>query len=63
MPKVSIILTSFNKHEYVGKTIRAILDQTYDDFELFIMDDNSNEETLTTIKPFLDDSSFKFFKS
>jgi glycosyltransferase involved in cell wall biosynthesis len=63
VPKVSIILTSFNKHEYVGKTIRAILDQTYDDFELFIMDDNSNEETLNKIKSFLHDSRVKFFKS
>ncbi len=63
MPKVSIILTSYNKHEYIAKSIRAILDQTYDDFELFIMDDNSNEETQNVIQPFLHDQRVKFFKS
>lgn len=63
MPKVSIILTSYNKFEYVGKSIKSILDQTYEDLELFIMDDNSNEETLNTIKPFLNDHRVKFLKS
>ena len=63
MPKVSVILTSFNKHEYIAKSIQAILDQTYQDFELFIMDDNSNSETLTVIEPFLSDKRVKFFKS
>lgn len=63
MPKVSIILTSYNKSEYVGKSIQSILDQTYEDFELFIMDDNSNEETLNNIKPFLQDHRVKFYKS
>ena len=63
MPKVTIILTSYNKHEYVAKTIRSILNQTYKDFELFIMDDNSNEETSKVIEPFLKDSRIIFFKS
>lgn len=63
MPKVSIILTSYNKHEYVGESIKSILDQTYEDLELFIMDDNSNEETLNNIKPFLNDHRVTFFKS
>lgn len=63
MPKVSVILTSFNKHEYVSKSIQSILDQTFHDFELFIMDDNSNDETLKVIEPFLNDGRVKFFKS
>jgi glycosyltransferase involved in cell wall biosynthesis len=44
LPKVSVILTSFNEHEYVSKSIQSILDQTFHDFELFIMDDNSNDK-------------------
>ncbi|NEU32303.1 glycosyltransferase family 2 protein [bacterium LRH843] len=63
MPKISVILTSYNKQEYVSNSIRAILDQTFSDFELFIMDDNSNEETLRKIAPFLLDKRVKFFKS
>lgn len=63
LPKVTVILTSFNKQEYVAKTIRSILNQTFQDFELFIMDDNSNDETISAIEPFLEDERVKFFKS
>lgn len=63
LPKVTVILTSYNKQEYVANTIRSILGQTFQDFELFIMDDNSNEETLSVIGGFLDDERVKFFRS
>lgn len=63
MPKVSIILTSYNKQEYVARSIQSIIDQTYQNFELFIMDDNSNEATLQAIEPFLSDTRVRFFKS
>ncbi|MEW5920306.1 MAG: glycosyltransferase family 2 protein [Bacillota bacterium] len=63
MPKVSIILTSYNKPVFVGKAIQGILNQTFKDFELLLMDDNSNEETHTVIKPFLQDSRIKYYRS
>ena len=63
MAKVSIIMTSYNKAQYIAKSIRSILNQTYADFELFIMDDNSNEETIKVIKSFLHDKRIKFFQS
>lgn len=63
MPKVSIILTSYNKQEYVAKSIQSILSQNFSDFELFIMDDNSNEETIHAIEPFLSDNRVRFYKS
>ncbi|MFP7736299.1 glycosyltransferase family 2 protein [Priestia aryabhattai] len=63
MPKVSIIMTSYNKPDFVSNAIRSVLSQTYGDFELFIMDDNSDVETLEKIKPFLEDQRIKFFKS
>ena len=63
MPKVSVIMTSYNKAKYIEKSIQAILNQTFTDFELFIMDDNSNQETLAIIEPFLQDKRIKFYKS
>ena len=56
-------MTSYNKPQYVGKSINAILNQTYKNFELIIMDDNSNEETIKAIKPYLNDARVKFFRS
>lgn len=63
MPKVSIIMTSYNKPGYITKSIQSMLDQTFTDFELFLMDDNSNSATITAIEPFLTDTRIKFYQS
>ncbi|MDN4523619.1 glycosyltransferase family 2 protein [Fictibacillus fluitans] len=63
MVKVSIILTSYNKPDLVGKSIQSILVQTHTDWELFIMDDHSNQETLSAILPFLQDSRITYINS
>lgn len=62
-PKVSIILTSYNKPKFVGKVIESVLNQTMGNFELFIMDDNSNQMTQKAIQPYLSDDRVKFYRS
>lgn len=42
MPSVSVILTSWNKPDYLQEAISSVLAQTYRDFELLILDDNSD---------------------
>lgn len=42
---VSVLLTSYNKSSMVMEAIDSVHNQTYKDFELIILDDNSNEET------------------
>jgi len=41
-PLISIILTSYNKPLFIGKAIESVIAQTETNWELFIMDDNSN---------------------
>lgn len=41
MPKISVILTSYNCRPYIGQAIEGILGQTFGDFELLISDDGS----------------------
>lgn len=62
-PKVSIILTSYNKPHLVGKAIHSVLEQTMTDWELFIMDDHSNKETRKVISSFLGDDRIHYFNS
>ncbi|SFC31264.1 spore maturation protein CgeD [Bacillus sp. 491mf] len=62
-PKVSIILTSYNKPALVGKAIESVLRQTLDEWELFIMDDHSNEETVNVIKQYLNDPRITYINS
>jgi glycosyltransferase involved in cell wall biosynthesis len=40
--KISIIIPVFNRHEYCNRALKSVLEQTYKDWELFIVDDNSN---------------------
>ncbi len=63
MSTVSIILTSYNKPRYVGKAIEGILNQTYPDFELWLMDDNSDGETQKVISSYLKDERIRYFRS
>ena len=42
-PKVSIVMPVYNAKEYVGDTIKSVLAQTYEDFELIIIDDGSSD--------------------
>ncbi|MAW96657.1 MULTISPECIES: glycosyltransferase [unclassified Leeuwenhoekiella] len=45
MPKVSIILPTYNGQAYIKEAIKSILNQTFSDFELIIVDDCSNDKT------------------
>jgi glycosyltransferase involved in cell wall biosynthesis len=44
-PKVSVILTTYNRGEILGPTIESILAQTLGEFELVISDDCSKDDT------------------
>lgn len=63
VPKISVIMTSYNKPDYIGRAISAILGQTEKDFELLLMDDNSDEPTQDVIAPLLQDNRIRFYKS
>jgi glycosyltransferase involved in cell wall biosynthesis len=54
VPELSILLTAFNSELYIGETIKSILNQTFTDFELIIMDDGSTDQTVQIIQSFSD---------
>ena len=63
-PKVSVILTSYNKPTFLAKAIQSVLSQTYDNYELIIADDNSSDpEVFRVIKSFSENIKVKWFNS
>ena len=53
-PRVTIILSSLNHGGFVGEAIQSILDQSYADCELFIIDDCSQDNSWEIIQGFHD---------
>ena len=56
----SIIIPLFNKEKIILSTINSILNQTYKDFELIIVDDGSTDKSSDKIKS-LNDSRIKYY--
>ena len=54
MPKVSVILTSYNHAQYLRAAIDSALAQTFTDFELFIWDDASSDQSWEIIQSYGD---------
>ncbi|MDX1524231.1 MAG: glycosyltransferase family 2 protein, partial [Anaerolineae bacterium] len=53
--KVSIIMPTYNHQYLIGKSIRSVLDQYYDNWELIIVDDESPDDTASAVKSFTDE--------
>ena len=45
MPKVSVIIPNFNHAKYLKERIESVLYQTYQDFEVILMDDCSTDDS------------------
>ena len=52
---VSIIMPSWNTEKFIAETIQSVLDQTYTNWELLIVDDCSSDRTDEVVASFKDD--------
>lgn len=60
---VSVIMPSYNTAEYIAESIQSVLNQTYTNWELIIVDDCSTDNTDETVEPYLRDSRIFYLKN
>jgi glycosyltransferase involved in cell wall biosynthesis len=51
-PKVSVIIPMYNAAPYLAETLASVYAQTYQDFEVLLIDDGSTDDTLTVARSF-----------
>lgn len=59
MVKVSIIIPVYNGEKYVSEAIDSVLNQTYKDFEIIVIDDGSKDNTLNILRMYRDKIKWK----
>ena len=53
-PEVTVFMPVYNGQQYIGESIESVLNQTFTDFELLIIDDISTDESVKTVESFND---------
>ncbi len=59
---ISVIIPLYNKEKYIEDTIKSVLNQTFTDFELIIVNDGSTDNSLKVIEKFNDERINVFSK-
>lgn len=62
-PLVSIVITSFNRGHLIEKAIQSAIDQDYENLEIIISDNCSQDNTTDIVEKFLDDPRIHFFQN
>ena len=60
MNLVSVIIPTYNRAHTLPRSIESVLNQSYSNFELIIVDDGSTDETADVIKQY-NDSRIRYF--
>jgi glycosyltransferase involved in cell wall biosynthesis len=61
-PHVSVCIPAFNAEQWIERAVRSVLVQTYEDFELIVVDDASTDGTLERVLE-IDDSRTRAFSN
>jgi glycosyltransferase involved in cell wall biosynthesis len=49
-PLISVVIPTFNRAELLKRSLKSVLSQTYSNIEVIVVDDNSSDSTVETIK-------------
>lgn len=60
-PLVSVLMTAYNRAQYIAEAIESVLASTYTNFELIVVDDCSKDDTVAVAKKYESDERVKVY--
>ena len=51
-PKVSVVIATYNRANYIQETVESIFRQSFRDYELIVVDDGSTDDTGKILEPY-----------
>ena len=62
-PSVSVVVPTYNYARFLDEAIESVLTQSYQDFELIIVDDNSQDDTDEVVQKYLSNPKVSYYKN
>lgn len=62
MPYFTVVIPSYNRSHIVGRAIESVLNQSYSDFEIIVVDDGSTDNTKEVVCQYMDSRIHYFFQ-
>ena len=63
LPKVSIMIPTYNQSEYIIQAVQSAIDQDYSNKEIFVSDDSTDNQTEKLLKHFAEKGVIKYYKN
>ncbi|HEY5516590.1 MAG TPA: glycosyltransferase family A protein, partial [Pengzhenrongella sp.] len=60
---VSVVVPAYNNAAYIEATVRSVLDQTFQDFELVVADHSSTDDTWELLQQFADHPKVRLLRT
>ena len=60
IPTVSVIIPTYNREKYIKKALESVFLQSFQDFEIIVVDDGSTDNTKEVLKPYIEAGKVKY---